>query len=48
MNTHSDVAGSFHENLINYQLFYLRKSKVFPGETAIVSLDTNSPCRHYV
>ena len=40
MNTHSDVARFFHENFINYQLFYLRKIKVIPGGTAVVSLDT--------
>ena len=47
MNTNSVVAGSFHENFINYQLIYLRKIKVIPGGTAIVLLDTSSPCGHY-
>ena len=47
MNTNSAVAGSFHENLFNYQQFHLRELRIIRGGRAIVSLDTTSPCRPY-
>ena len=48
MNTNSAVAGSFHENLFNYQQFHLRELRIIRSGRAIISLDTTSPCRPYV
>ena len=48
MNTNSAVAGSFHENPFSYQQFHLRELRIIRDGRAIVSLDTTSPCRHYV
>ena len=48
MNTSSAVAGSFLENLFNYQQFHLRELRIIRGGRAIISLDTTSPCRPYV
>ena len=43
MNTNSAVAGSFYENLFNYQQFHLRELRIIRGGRAIISLDTTSP-----
>ena len=48
MNTNSAVAGSFHENSLNYQQFYLRELRIIRVGRAIISLDTTYPCRPYV
>ena len=48
MNINSPVAGSFHENPFNYQQISLRELTIIRGGRAIISLDTISPCRHYV
>ena len=45
MNTNSAVAGSFHENPYNYQQIHLRELRIIRVGTAIISLDTTSPCR---
>ena len=48
MSTNSAVAGSFLENFFHYQQFLLREPRVVRGASAIISLDTTSPCRPYV
>ena len=48
MNLNSAVAGSFHERLFSYQQFQLEELRIVQGGRANVSLDTTSPCRHYV
>ena len=48
MNTISAVAGSFLKNPFNYRQFHLRERRIIRGGRAILSLDTTSPCRHYV
>ena len=47
MNTSLAVAGSFYESPFNYQKFHLRELRIIRGGTAIISLDTTSPCRPY-
>ena len=48
MKTNLAVAGSFHENLFNYQQFHLRELRIIWGGRAIFSLYPTSPCRPYV
>ena len=48
MNKNSAVAGSFHERFFSYQQFHLEELRIVQGGRANVSIDTTSPCRHYV
>ena len=47
-NTISAIAGSFREHLFNYPQLDLRELRLFWGGSAIVSLETTSPCCPYV
>ena len=48
MNTNSAFTGSYTENPLRYQLFYLRQIRKLRGGQPIVDFDASDKCRLYV